>query len=189
MTRSGPSHTDHGGGPDTPPPRIIHAVVLGLDVSGRLVCVLTLTILFAGLLANVVLRYFFGAGLQWAYEMHAILLPWMVAGGLILATVRNRNIAVTILPDLLGPAAGRLVTLAVLALTLVISAFVIWSSVPIMRAAQFQRISSLGGISQLWGYASLVYGFAGVAVICACDILTLLMGRLPGRGVAASSLS
>ncbi|WP_246831380.1 TRAP transporter small permease [Pseudotabrizicola formosa] len=168
---------------------MLGGIVFGLDLSARLICALTLTVLFAGLLANVILRYTSGAGLQWAYEMHAILLPWMVAGGLILATIYNRNIAVTILPDLLGPVAGRALLFLVLALTLVISAFVVWSSFPIMRAARFQRIASLGGVSQLWGYASLVYGFVGVAVICACDLITLMMGRTPGRGIAASSLS
>lgn len=189
MTHSGPAHTQDGGGPDTAPPRVLGGIVLGLDFSARAVCALTLTVLFAGLLANVILRYAYGAGLQWAYEMHAILLPWMVAGGLILATVYNRNIAVTILPEFLGPVRGRALLFVVLALTLVISAFVVWSSFPIMRAARFQRIASLGGVSQLWGYASLVYGFVGVAVICACDLVTLLLGRDPGRGAAAASLS
>lgn len=189
MITSGPAPIENGGGPDTAPPRVLNGLVQGLDLSARLVCAATLTVLFVGLLANVVLRYAYGSGLQWAYEMHAILLPWTVAGGLILATTYNRNIAVTILPDMLGPVGGRVLLLAVLALTLVISGVVVWSSFPIMRAARFQRIASLGGISQLWGYASLVYGFVGVAVICACDIVTILMGRMTGRGRAASSLS
>ena len=73
MSASGPSHILNGGGPDTSPPRVLVAIVHGLDVSGRLVCVATLTVLFAGLLANVVLRYALGSGLQWAYDIHAVL--------------------------------------------------------------------------------------------------------------------
>ena len=38
-------------------------------------------------------------------------------------------------------------------------------------------ISALGGISQLWGYASLIYGFGGIAMICLCDVIAALMGR------------
>lgn len=189
MNPSGPSQTEAGGGPGASPPAVLRGIVHGLDLSGRLVCAVTLVILFVGLLANVVLRYILGAGLQWAYDIHAILLPWMVAGGLILATVHNRNIAVSILPDLIGPKAGRVVYITVLLLTALISVFVVWSSFPIMKAAQFQKLASLGGVSQLWGYASLVYGFLGVAVICACDILGQLIGHPLGRGPAASSLS
>ena len=189
MNASGPSQLNNGGGPDAPPPRVLSAIVHALDLSGRLVCVATLTVLFAGLLANVVLRYFAGSGLQWAYDIHAVLLPWMVAGGLILATVHNRNIAVTILPDALGPAFARVLLLVVLALTVAISVLVVWSSIPIMKAAQFQKLPSLGGISQVWGYSSFVYGFLGVAVICTCDIAGLLIGRPLLRGAVASSLS
>lgn len=189
MKTADPSHNGTGGGPDLTPPRVLHHIVYGLDLSGRLICVATLTILFVGLLANVILRYVFGAGLQWAYDIHAILLPWMVAGGLVLATVHNRNIAVMILPEALGAKAARVLLFAVLALTMVISVFVVWSSIPIMKAAQYQKLASLGGISQFWGYASLVYGFVGVAVICACDIIGLVLGRPFVRGATASSLS
>lgn len=187
MSTAGPSHDIQGGGPEAP--AILQWIVSALDTSGRVTCVITLTVLFVALLANVILRYFFGTGLHWAYDIHAILLPWMVAGGLILATVHNRNIAITILPEKLGEASGRALALLVLMLTLLISVFVVWSAFPIIKAAQYQKISSLGGISQLWGYASLVYGFGGVAILCLAEILALLMGRPLSRPAAASSLS
>lgn len=189
MTKPGPSHDPSGGGPVAPAPTALTALVSALDFSGRIVCVLTLVILFVALLANVLLRYFLGTGLHWAYDIHAILLPWMVAGGLILATIHNRNIAITILPDQLGSGSRRLLTLLVLALTLLISVLVVWSSFPIIKAAQFQKITSLGGISQLWGYASLIYGFGGVALVCLVEILALLIGRPLARAETAGSLS
>lgn len=187
MTKAGPSPELTRGGPAAP--AALRAIVSALDLSGRIVCVVTLTVLFVGLLANVILRYFLGTGLHWAYDIHAILLPWMVAGGLILATVHNRNIAITILPEKLGPSAARLLMLLVLVLTLLISVFVVWSAFPIIKAAQYQKLSSLGGISQLWGYASLVYGFGGVALLCLVEGLALLMGRPLTRAAAAGSLS
>lgn len=189
MTGPGPSHDPSGGGPVSPAPTALIKLVSALDFSGRIVCGVTLTILFVALLANVLLRYFLGTGLQWAYDIHAILLPWMVAGGLILASVHNRNIAITILPDSLGSAARRVLMLSVLGLTLMISVLVVWSSFPIIKAAQFQKITSLGGISQLWGYASLIYGFGGVALLCLIEILALLIGRPLARAETAGSLS
>lgn len=189
MTRPGPLQDKTGGGPVASPPAALSGILNALDLSGRIVCVATLSVLFVALLANVILRYFLGTGLHWAYDIHAILLPWMVAGGLILATIHNRNIAITILPDGIGPSARRLLVLLVLVLTLVISIFVIWSSFPIIKAAKFQKISSLGGVSQLWGYASLIYGFGGVAILCLVEILGLMIGRPLTRAEAASSLS
>ncbi|RQP04859.1 MAG: TRAP transporter small permease [Paracoccus sp. BP8] len=186
---TGALHPDTAGKEGRPAPSVLRGIVAALDMSGRLVCVATLIVLFVGLMANVVLRYVYGQGLDWAYEIHAILLPWMIAGGVVIATVHSRNIAITILPDLLSDSGRRVLFIFVSVLTLLISVFVVWSAFPIIRAAQYQRLSALGGISQLWGYASLVYGFGGIAVICACDLVAALMGRTLRNVETASSLS
>lgn len=172
-----------------PAPSVLRGIVAAAEMSGKLVCVVTLVVLFVGLMANVILRYASGRGLEWAYDIHAILLPWMIGGGIVLATVHSRNIAITILPDLVSPGARRMLFILVSALTLLISVFVVWSAFPIIRAAQYQRIPSLGGISQLWGYVSLIYGFGGIALICLCDIVAALMGRTLRQVEVASSLS
>lgn len=189
MTRAGPSQPLSGEGPAAPAPAVVRGIVTALDFSGRIICAVTLTVLFAGLLANVILRYVVGTGLQWAYDAHSILLPWMVAGGLILATVRNRNIAISILPDLLHGRTAQAVALIVAGATLAISVVVVWSSFPILKAASFQKIPSLGGISQMWGYASLIYGFGGLALLCLIEILALLIGRPLRRADGIGSLS
>jgi TRAP-type transport system small permease protein len=103
--------------------------------------------------------------------------------------VHSRNIAITILPDAVPVGGKRVLFLLVSLLTLLVSLFVVWSSFPIIQAAQYQRIPALGGISQLWGYASLVYGFGGIALICLCDIAAALMGRTLRQVEVASSLS
>lgn len=160
-----------------------------LDWSGRGIVVGTLAFLFVALLLNVVLRYVFGSGIPWAYEIHSLLLPWLVAGGIVIASARGRNIAVTLLPELLAPR-GRRVLAAVIHLTiLVITLSVLWSSQPILKASQFQTLSTLG-IRQVWGYASLVYAFGGMAVIAACDLIRVLGGDYhPDAVLEHSSLS
>jgi TRAP-type C4-dicarboxylate transport system permease small subunit len=147
-----------------------------LDWSGRIIAASCLGFMFVALLVNVILRYAFGSGIAWAYEIHALLLPWLVGGGIVIAAARHRNIAITLLPDLLSPGKARLLELAVQAAILVISVSVLWSSQPILKAAQFQTLSTLG-IKQIWGYASLVYAFAAMAVIAAIDILRMLGGE------------
>jgi TRAP-type C4-dicarboxylate transport system permease small subunit len=59
---------------------------------------------------------------------------------------------------------------------LVIAVSVLWSSQPILKASQFQRLSTLG-IKQIWGYSSLVYAFGGMALIAVLDVLRVLLER------------
>lgn len=155
--------------------RIAEGVAALLDGSGRVIGAACLSFMFVALLVNVVLRYLFGSGIAWAYEIHALLLPWLVAGGIVIAAARGRNIAITLLPELLGATARRYLMLAVQVAILVIALAVLQSSPPILKAAQFQNLSTLG-IKQIWGYASLVYAFGSMAAIALVDTVRLLSG-------------
>ena len=150
--------------------------VLVLDWSGQVIAALTLAFMFCALLVNVILRYVLNSGLPWASEIHAVLLPWMVAGGVVIAAARGRNIAITLLPDLMGAQGRRWLFVVVNLMILVIAASVLWSSQPILKAAQVQRLSTLG-IKQIWGYSSLIYAFGGMAVIALLDMLRVLLER------------
>ena len=156
--------------------RLARGLITALDLSGRVIAVACLSTMFAALLVNVVLRYAFGGGIAWAYEIHALLLPWLVAGGLVVASARGRNIAVTLLSDLLPPRTRLGLNLAIQAVVLLIAVNVLWSSQPIMRASQFQTLSTLG-IKQIWGYGSLLYAFAALALIAALEIARTLAGE------------
>jgi TRAP-type C4-dicarboxylate transport system permease small subunit len=174
-TGASKSPDEAGKGRPRPFLRWARVVISLLEWSGRIIAAATLGFMFVALLVNVVLRYAFGSGIAWAYEIHALLLPWLVAGGIVIAAARGRNIAITILPELLGPAARRVLVLAIQVAILVISVSVLESSWPILKASTFQTLSTLG-IKQVWGYASLVYAFAGMAVIAALNILRALAG-------------
>ena len=182
MTISATTRTEPQGSVST----ILHYAVLALDWSGRIIAASCLAIMFVLLLLNVVLRYSFGDGIPWAYEIHAILLPWLVAGGVVVAACQGRNIAVSLLPDLLSPRWARRLALLVQAIVLLISLTVVWSSQPILKASQFQTLATLG-VKQVWGYSSIVYAFGGMALAAALEILRLLAGG--ERAVDASSLS
>lgn len=154
----------------------VHGVSKLLDWSGRIIAALCLAFMFVALLVNVILRYAFGSGIAWAYEIHALLLPWLVAGGIIIAAAKGRNISISLLPDLLAPGSRRFLLLVVNVAILVIALSVLDSSQPILKASKFQTLSTLG-IKQVWGYASLVYAFAGMAVIALVDIICILAGE------------
>lgn len=162
--------------------RLLHSlasrVVTLLDWSGRLIAAACLGVMFVALFVNVVLRYAFGSGIAWAYEIHALLLPWLVAGGIVIAAARGRNIAITLLPDLLSAPGRRVLALLIHLVIVLIATSVLWSSQPILKAAQFQTLSTLG-IKQIWGYASLVFAFGAMSVIGVVEIVRLLMGGDP----------
>ena len=170
-----PSPVDYGKGRQRPFLGRLAGISVLLDWSGRIVASACFGFLFVALLVNVILRYAFGSGIAWAYEIHALLLPWLVGAGIVIAAARGRNIAIALLPEMLKPQARRYLLLAVHAAVLVICISVLWSSQPILKAAQFQTLSTLG-IKQIWGYASLIYAFAAMAVIAAVDILRVLGG-------------
>lgn len=166
--------------------RLAEGLRLVIDVASRVIAVACLAATFLALLVNVVLRYFFGSGLSWAYEIHAILLPWLVAGGIVIASAHGRHIAINLLPDLLAAGAKRALLLAIHAIVLVIAVSVLRSSMPIIKASMFQRLSTFG-ITQIWGYASLVYLFAGLAIIATLDILRLLAGKEEQHSISSLS--
>lgn len=183
MNRPGEgSSPDQGrGGSGAPLATAAGWVVLPLDWSARIVAAGCLSFMFGALLLNVVLRYAFGTGITWAYEIHALLLPWLVGAGIVIAAARMRHIEVSLIADLLPPHARLAVALLVQALLVAICVAILWTSQPILRAAQFQTLSTLG-VKQVWGYASLVYAFGAMGLIAAAHLVILLTrrGNLPG---------
>ncbi|MDH2328791.1 TRAP transporter small permease subunit [Cereibacter sp. SYSU M97828] len=120
--------------------------------------------------------------------MHAILLPWLIGGGVVLATVHNRNIAITLAMNIARGNAARVLAMTICALTALISVVVIAGTLPVLEAARHQVFTALWGVSAFWGYASLVYAFGGIAVVSILDLLMLTRG-ISRTGEAASSQS
>lgn len=167
---------------------VAEGLVSTLDWSGRLIAVVCLGVMFAALFVNVVLRYMLGSGITWAYEIHAILLPWLVAGGIVIATARGRHVAVSLLSSLLSGRALSVLVLIIQSAILVISLSILWSSQPILKASTFQTLATLG-IKQVWGYSSLAYAFGAMAVIAGLEILQILAGKPPANQTPEASLS
>lgn len=165
---------DRKGGAD-PLPHLVGRATCVLEWSGRIIVAVSLAVMFIALFINVVLRYIFGAGIAWAYEIHAVLLPWLIAGGLVMAAARGRNITITLASDLLSGRARLILSAVVRVCVLAICVSVLWSSQPILKASQFQTLSTLG-ITQVWGYASLFYAFGAMALVALFDLVRIVAG-------------
>ncbi len=162
-------------GPSGPFLSVCRGLTTLLDWSGRLIAVACLAVMFVLLFINVVLRYVAGSGIPWAYEIHAVLLPWLVAGGVVVAAAQGRNIAISILPNLINPNTLRWLIVLVSLIVFIICVSVVWTGQPTFRAANFQSLATLG-LKQIWGYASLVYAFGGMGVIALMDAIRAVLG-------------
>lgn len=161
-----------GGGSKSPFLTANSNIIKWLDYSGKIISVSCLASMFAAIFINVILRYFFNSGISWAYEIHALLLPWLVSGGIVVASAHKQNITIHLLYDLLSENKRRLLEILIALVIIIISLSVLWSSQPILRASQYQNLSTLG-IKQIWGYSSLIYAFVCMAIISLLDFLRL----------------
>ena len=165
-----------GGGKFRPLTRVLDGVDRAIEWSGSLIIFGTLLAIFLALLVNVFLRYAMGDGLAWAYEIHAILFPWLVAGGIAVAFVRGHHIAVDILVQAFPRQVQAIFSIAVNVLVCVIAVMVVKTSQPIINASKFQRLSEIP-VSQYWGYISLYYAFSCMAVNAGLNVVRALLVR------------
>lgn len=106
-----------------------------------------------------------------------------------MAAARGRNIAISLLPDMIGAKGRRWLFILVNLIILVIALSVLWTSQPILKVTQFQRLSTLG-IKQIWGYSSLIYAFGAMAIIALVEVLrAVLTHEAAPTDPANSSLS
>ena len=131
-------------------------------------------------------------GIDWSGRIIAVacvLLPWLVAGGVVAAAAQGRNICVSLLPNMLSTTARKWLSVAVHTMVAVICITVLWSSQPILKASQFQSLATLG-VKQVWGYSSLIFAFGGLGLIALIETIRLLLGGDADAGsVEDSSLT
>lgn len=151
-----------------------------INLSGAAIVVVTLVTMFGAILSNVILRYFFGGGITWAYEIPAILFPWSIAGGMVMASAQRRHIAVDIFAGILPVPVRRILAITVNLFVSLISVGVVYYSIPIIKASQYSRLAETG-IPQIYGYSSLLYAFSMIAVL---GLLTALEYALGYRAYA-----
>lgn len=156
--------------------RVLQKLNAFIDLTGVIIVVATISSMFLALFVNVVLRYAFGSGIAWAYEIHNILFPWLVAGGAVMAGARGSNIAVMALVGFMPEILRRLISILVHAFVAVLCAGVVQTSMPIVRAAKYSRLAETG-ISQMYGYWSLLYAFGAIAFVSVLYVLRMVCGE------------
>lgn len=155
---------------------ILQSLNAVINWTGIVIVVFTISSMFLALFVNVVLRYAFGSGIAWAYEIHNILFPWLVAGGAVMATVKGSNIAVMALVDILPAGLRKVISILVNGFVAALCVVIVYTSIPIVKAAKFSHLAETG-ISQMYGYWSLLYAFSAIAIISALYVIRYLLGE------------
>lgn len=155
----------------------INRLIKYIDLVGTFAVVTTVTIIFLSLLSNVILRYILNESISWAYEIPSLLFPWMVAGGIIMAAARGKDISVTVISDLLPENLHRVLMVLIHTTIAAISIGIMVTGQNILMVSKFQRLPETG-ITQVWGYSSIYFAFSLVFVLCILHILTIFLTNI-----------
>lgn len=171
--------------------RFAHGVDGVVAVVCQIMIVFTTVVLLALLGVNVAVRYIFSeGGIAWISEVPAQLFPWLIAAGIVMATLRGGHIAVDFAFSILGERAAQCLAVAIQALLVAAYAALFIVAGDVAEIVAIER-SPLLNISGSWGYYALMFASAGVA-LCSLNILlrVLLEGRagLPRAGSEESPI-
>jgi TRAP-type C4-dicarboxylate transport system permease small subunit len=130
----------------------------------ELLVMATTVILLVLLGVNVAVRYVLEAGgIEWISEVPAQLFPWMIAGGIVMATQRGGHIAVDFAYKLVGDRGGRWLAISIQALVSVAYGVLFVVAWQVADIVAIER-SPLLGISGSWGYYALMFAAAGTSL-------------------------
>lgn len=133
----------------------------------EILCKSVLTLTGFGLLAvlvvNVFVRYVMEGSMEAASELPALLFPWFVMGGVVLAAVRGNHVAMQLTMHMLPPAGRRVLAVFIHGLSAAVFAVLAWHSVENTLIAH-DELSTILHVPGSVGYAALTVAFTMLAV-------------------------
>lgn len=183
MTASGGSSS--GAGPSGAALRLAAALETAIAALSKVLLVAMTVVLFAAIFMNVVLRYAFSSGVAGAYELPAILFPWLVICGVVLAAQRGQHIAVDLVLRVPNARLNRAVRIFIDLLIAITAVVVVQAGWVMMNSSWGSHLAETG-ISEGWGYMALVYGYAAVGLTALIGLCRTIL--TPGGGAAGTGV-
>lgn len=147
----------------------------------RRLCVLACAVMFAAIMAQVILRYGFGVGLAWAEELARMM---MISFAFLAAPIiyrRGETIAVSALKDRLPPAPRAWAGIAIHALVLLFIVWFVKLSWDFTAAGAKTRSLSLP-ITMNYAYAVMPFSFSAFALVVLQMLAEEIRAALGGGG-------
>lgn len=167
------------GGADPAVLRVANAVGLVLDRVAVLIATLAVVLIFLALMAEVVVRYFTTAGLGWPNEVPNLLFPWLIMGGIVIGAHRGAHIAAEFIRGFLSRDQLRVLMTGIHLLVAGVFAALAYLSLGVIAITQAQ-VFPITGMGQAWAYASMLFGFGGIAIASLVNAVRTVFAADPG---------
>lgn len=149
-----------------------------IEVSSILIAVLSITVIFVALLAEVVIRYITNQGMGWPTEVPNLLFPWLVMSGIVLAAQRGKHIAISSIQNILSKQLN-LSLMIFLQLLITFTFFYLgWVGLSVIEITG-SEVFPVTGISANWAYLSIVVGFNALGLTGITTTIRLIQAKDP----------
>lgn len=142
------------------------------------IAVITISVMFFSLMAEVVVRYITNQGMGWPTEMPNLLFPWLVMSGIVLAAQEGKHIAVETIQGFLGKTTNRI--LMMLLQLIVIATFFYLAHVGLfvieITGSETYPVTQ---VSAKWAYLSIIVGFTALGITGITTFVRLMLANNP----------
>ena len=157
---------------------LVNGVDRVIEVTSMIIAVITITVMFFSLMAEVVVRYITNQGMGWPTEMPNLLFPWLVMSGIVLAAQLGKHIAVETIKSFLSKSINRLLMMVLQLLVIATFFYLAWVGLFVIEITGSERYP-VTGVSAKWAYMSVIVGFSALGLTGITTFFRLLFADDP----------
>ena len=157
---------------------LINITDLTIEVSSKIIAVITLVVMFLSLMAEVVVRYVTNQGMGWPTEIPSLLFPWLMMSGIVLAAQYGKHIAVETMRAYLSKNVNRVIMMA-LQLLIIFTFFYLAQVGLFVIEITGSEVFPVTKISAKWAYLSIIVGFVALGLTGLTTFFRLLLADDP----------
>jgi TRAP-type C4-dicarboxylate transport system permease small subunit len=157
---------------------LVNGVDRVIEVISMIIAVITITVMFISLMAEVVVRYITNQGMGWPTEMPNLLFPWLMMSGIVLAAQLGKHIAVETIKGFLGKNVNRVLMMVLQLLVIATFFYLAWVGLFVIEITG-SELYPVTGVSAKWAYMSVIVGFAALGVTGITTFFRLLFADDP----------
>ena len=157
---------------------LINITDLTIEVSSKIIAVITLVVMFLSLMAEVIVRYVTNQGMGWPTEIPNLLFPWLMMSGIVLAAQYGKHIAVETIRAFLGKNLNRVLLMS-LQVVIICTFFYLAQVGLFVIEITGSEVYPVTKVSAKWAYLSIIVGFVALGLTGITTFFRLLLADDP----------
>jgi TRAP-type C4-dicarboxylate transport system permease small subunit len=157
---------------------LINITDLTIEVSSKIIAVITLVVMFLSLMAEVIVRYVTNQGMGWPTEIPNLLFPWLMMSGIVLAAQYGKHIAVETIRAFLGKNLNRVLLMS-LQVVIICTFFYLAQVGLFVIEITGSEVYPVTKVSAKWAYLSIIVGFVALGLTGITTFFRLLFADDP----------